>query len=191
MSEICVTCGKATLSEQVVPFEFRHGNKSGVIQDSQTICATCGTVSYIGEQISRHELAVADKIRDMDGLLSPEALRRIRLKYALRQTDLEAMLSIGPKSWTRWERGKIPQSKAADTLIRVLAENPDIARVLMERAGIENPAAIAMFASIDDDARRIAADRLRADVAQWSNPVDAERAVDVVWGLRGGSTQAA
>jgi len=191
MSEICVACGKPTLTEQVVPFEFRHGQKHATIQDCQTVCGTCGTVSYVGEQASRHELAVAAKIREMDGLLSPDELRNIRLKYAFRQTDLEAMLSVGPKTWTRWERGKVPQSKAADTLIRVLAANPGVARDLMEQAGIENPAASSIFAGLEADARRLATARLRADFSDRTTDADAgrlaTRAVEVVWAVRYGT----
>jgi len=190
MSDICVACDHPTLTEQVVPFEFRHGQKSATIQDSQTVCGTCGTVSYVGEQASRHELAVATKIRELDGLLSPEELRNIRLKYAFRQTDLEAMLSVGPKTWTRWERGKVPQSKAADTLIRVLAKNPKITSDLMEQAGIENPAARTIFARIDEDTRRLATATLRADLLNQATEADAGRlatqAVEVVWAFRQG-----
>ena len=190
MAELCAECGNATLMERNAPFEFRNGNKLGVIEDHQTFCTTCGNVSYVGEQISRHELAVAAKIREMDGLLSAEDLRRIRLKYAFRQTDLEAMLSVGPKTWTRWERGKVPQSKAADTLIRVLAEDPEVARRLMEQAGVDNPAAAAVFAGIDETTRRLAADRLRAEIGDESAQVDvgrvAARAVDAVREARHG-----
>jgi putative zinc finger/helix-turn-helix YgiT family protein len=168
MSEICAACGNASLTEQVAPFVFSHSGKECVIDDHQTMCGACGTVSYVGEQISRHELAVAAKIREMEGLLSAEELRRIRLKYALRQTDMEAMLSIGPKTWTRWERGKVPQSKAADTLIRILADDPEVARRLMHQARIDNPAALEVFAAIDEDTKRLAEASLRAQIGPWA-----------------------
>jgi putative zinc finger/helix-turn-helix YgiT family protein len=109
------------------------------------VCAACGNVSYRNTQISEHELAVASAIREMEGLLSPAELLSIRLKYRLKQTDMEQMLSTGPKTWTRWERGKIPQSKAADQLIRLIADDPDIAHRLMVQAGINNAEATATF----------------------------------------------
>jgi putative zinc finger/helix-turn-helix YgiT family protein len=188
MSEICTNCGNATLSERIGSFVFSHGGKQAEITDHQTVCETCGTVSYVGEQISRHELAVAAKIREMDGLLSAEELRRIRLKYGFRQTDMEAMLSVGPKTWTRWERGKVPQSKAADTLIRVLADDPEVARRLMEQSGIDNPAAAAVFAGIDEDTKRLAEANLRAQIGPWGRDMNvgdvAQRAIAAVRGAR-------
>jgi putative zinc finger/helix-turn-helix YgiT family protein len=164
MDDQCSVCDAGTLAKQVVPFVFSHGGEQITIEDHQTICDACGTVTYAGDEISRHELAVAAKIRELDGLLSAEDLRRIRLRYAFRQTDLEAMLSVGPKTWTRWERGKVPQSKAADTLIRVIADDPDVARRLMIRARIENPDAVAAFAAIDKETQRFAEARLRTHI---------------------------
>jgi putative zinc finger/helix-turn-helix YgiT family protein len=174
MSEICTACGNATLAERTAPFAFSHNGKECVIEDNQTVCEGCGAVSYAGEQISRHELAVAAKIREMEGLLSAEELRHIRLKYAFRQTDMEAMLSVGPKTWTRWERGKVPQSKAADTLIRVLADDPEVARRLMQQSGIDNPAAAEVFASIDEQTKQRAEASLRSQIAPWRPDVNIE-----------------
>lgn len=190
MAETCVECGQAALAVRVVPFTVVHGNKEAVIQDERTVCGHCGTVSFVGEQVSRHEFAVAAKIREMDGLLSAEDLRRIRLKYGFRQTDMEAMLSVGPKTWTRWERGKVPQSKAADTLIRVLAADPEVARRLMEWAGIDNPEALAIFARIDSDMSRLAEANLRARIGQGDGGPDigdvAERAILALRDVRRG-----
>lgn len=172
MPDICAACGGTAPTQRIAPFSFVHGGKHCVVQDQQTVCETCGTVSYVGEQISRHELAVSGRIREMDGLLSADELRNIRLKYALRQTDMEAMLSIGPKTWTRWERGKIPQSKAADTLIRVLAVDPEVARRLMRQAKIDNPDAEAVLAAIDQDTQQRAEANLRTQIGMVSSAID-------------------
>ena len=153
--EQCPKCGQAGVQERVAPFAFEHGGKSMSIEDRQMFCENCGNISYAGKQISDHEYAVARAIREAEGLLSAEELRRIRSKYRLRQTDMEQMLSVGPKTWTRWERGKVPQSKAADKLIRLIAEDPDVAHRLMEQAAIDNPEAAEAFARIEADAWRV------------------------------------
>ena len=190
MAERCTVCGQASLKERVAPFTFVHNGKQAAIDDHQTVCESCGNILYVGEQISRHELAVAAKIRELDGLLSAEELRRIRLKYGFRQTDMEAMLSIGPKTWTRWERGKIPQSKAADTLIRVLAEDTEVARRLMEQAGIDNPIAADVFARVEEDTKRLAAANLRSQIGPQMSEADADemasRAIDALRAARQG-----
>ena len=160
----CVLCGEHTLSERIVPLDVAHDGQSRIVQDRRTVCNSCDNVSYIGQQISAHQRAVASAIREMDGLLSAEALQQIRAKYRFKQTDMEAMLSTGSKTWTRWERGKIPQSKAADKLIRLIAEDPYVARRLMEQAGIDNPDATAIFLRIDEAAKSIGRALARAEL---------------------------
>ena len=166
MTDRCLNCGEVAVQERVVDFAVDHNGKSANIQDRQMFCANCGNISYQGDQISAHELAVASAVREIEGLLSADELYRIRVKYKLRQTDMEQMLSTGPKTWTRWERGKIPQSKAADTLIRVIAEEPDVAYRLMIQAGVENAEAKATFLQIEQDAKRLARALLRVELGE-------------------------
>lgn len=151
-TEFCSSCGENAVQERVVPLAFEHNGQHLEISDRHMFCERCGNISYIGKQISEHEFAIAAAIRATEGLLSAEELRRVRSKYRLKQTDMEQMLSTGPKTWTRWERGKVPQSKAADKLIRLIAEDPDVARSLMEQAKIVNPKACAAVARIEADA---------------------------------------
>lgn len=160
----CPECGATSLRERVVPYTVEHGGQSRVIQDRRTACEGCGHVGYVGSQISEHELAVAAVVREIDGLLSAAELQRIRLKYGFRQTDMERMLSTGPKTWTRWERGKVPQGKATDTLIRLIGDDPDIARRLMEQSGIDNPEAAAIFRQIEENARHLGRALMRAEL---------------------------
>lgn len=154
-AELCLACGESAVRERTIPLTFDHAGKRLTILDTQMFCENCGNVSYAGKQISDHEFSIAKAIREAEGLLSAEELRRIRCKYRLRQTDMEQMLSVGPKTWTRWERGKIPQSKAADKLIRLIAEDPDVAQRLMEQAQINNPEAAQAFERIEADAWRV------------------------------------
>ena len=179
-AERCLACGEpSSVEEQVLPFKVESGGKSTVIQDRRMVCGSCGNVSYVGAQISEHERAVAAAIREMEALLSANELQHIRAKYRFKQTDMEQMLSTGPKTWTRWERGKVPQSKAADKLIRLITEDPDVARRLMEQAGVVNPEASAMFAKIEADARRISRAAIHAELRRFHN-ADIEGVADRV-----------
>ncbi len=191
MTDRCLRCGADAVGERVIDVVVHHNGKSATIQDRQSFCTACENVSYIGKQISEHELAVASAIREMDGLLSPDELYRIRAKYRFKQTDMEQMLSTGPKTWTRWERGKIPQSKATDKLIRLIAEDPYIARRLMLQAGVDNLDAEATFEQIERDAKRLARTLLRAELgdrpsAEMERLADrvADRAFDTVRDVR-------
>ncbi|TXM96549.1 YgiT-type zinc finger protein [Methylobacterium sp. WL64] len=165
-AERCLECGETAVEERVTPFVVERGGKTATIQDRRMVCGACGNVSYRGAQVSAHELAVATAIREMDGLLSAAELAAVRNKYRLKQTDMEQMLSTGPKTWTRWERGKVPQSKAADRFIRAIASDPYLTRRLMRDAAIENAEAEAVFAEIERGERRVAEALVRAELRQ-------------------------
>lgn len=161
---LCSRCGREAVEQTVMSYVVEHSGKHKTISDERMRCSACENLSYQGDQISKHERAVANAIRELDGLLSADDLCRIRLKYRFKQIEMEQMLSTGPKTWTRWERGKVPHGKAADKLIRVMAEDPEVARRLMEQAGIQNADAVAVFDQIERDAQRLAKAAFKADL---------------------------
>ena len=150
-SDPCIACGEGQHQTRRMDYHVEHNGQTRVVGDERTVCNHCGQISYVGAQISRHELAVAAAIREIDGLLSADELRAFRTRYGLKQTDLEAMLSTGPKTWTRWERGKVPQSKTADKLVRLLAANPGVVRKLMSEAKVNNPEAEAAVSKAESE----------------------------------------
>ncbi len=151
----CMKCGEQEVSEEIGSFTVDYGGKSGDIPDRRMRCASCGNMSYSGNQISEHELAVAAKARELGGLLSAKDLENTRKKYRLTQREMEVLLGTGSKTWIRWERGKVVQSKLADTVIRQIASSPRVARDLMMQAGIENPDALATVNRFDEEERRL------------------------------------
>jgi putative zinc finger/helix-turn-helix YgiT family protein len=150
-----MNCGEHAASEEIGAFTVEYGGKSGDIPDRRMRCGSCGNISYSGDQISEHELAVAAKARELGGLLSAKDLENTRKKYRLTQREMEALLGTGPKTWIRWERGKVVQSKLADTVIRQIASSPRVARDLMVQAGIENADALATMERFDAEERRL------------------------------------
>lgn len=160
--DVCLACGETAVEERVASVTVERLNRKVTITDRHMCCKACGNVSYRGDQITAHELAVANAIRGEDGLLTAAELSLVRSKYGLRQTDMEQILSTGPKTWTRWERGKVVQSKSTDKLIRAISEDPYLARDMMLQAGVVNPEAEAVFAQIERDHRMIVEARFRA-----------------------------
>ncbi|MGF7210810.1 putative zinc finger/helix-turn-helix YgiT family protein [Skermanella aerolata] len=150
------------MHERIAQMQHVQGSRKVLIEnDRHMFCESCGNVSYLGDQISQIELTVARKIREEDGLLPPQDLKAIRLKYNLTQAEMEQLISAGPKTWVRWERGKVVQSKVADTLIRQIAEQPDLVRSLLSRSGVASAAAQQVLAAIDEDVERQVAEMMR------------------------------
>ena len=51
------------------------------------------------------------------------------------QKEFESMLGVSSPSASRWESGKVPQSKPVDLLIRVARDIPGVAEYLVGESG--------------------------------------------------------
>jgi HTH-type transcriptional regulator/antitoxin MqsA len=63
------------------------------------------------------------KARDA-GLLTPEQIRRARKKLGLSQRDAGRIIGGGPNAFQKYEAGDVLISKAADSALRLLANDP-------------------------------------------------------------------
>ncbi len=161
MLDQCMNCGEHKVAEEVGCFLVEYSGKRDTIQEHRMRCGACNNVTYRGDQIAAHELAVAAKCRELGGLLSANELENTRKKYRLTQREMEMLIGTGPKTWIRWERGKVVQSKLADTFIRQVASDPRLAGKMMRQAGITNEQALATIERFDADERRTLESLLR------------------------------
>jgi putative zinc finger/helix-turn-helix YgiT family protein len=100
------------------------------------------------------------RIRQAQGLLSPEDVLVIRLRYGLSEEEMERLMAVPEGTWGRWERGEEIQGKAADMLMREMAEHPDVVRSLLKRSGLESAAAQRVLHRIDEDVERRVAEAI-------------------------------
>jgi putative zinc finger/helix-turn-helix YgiT family protein len=134
----CLECGADDVEERRAPhvYALRRGNIE-VVDDWHVRCGACGAISHPGPMLDASFRAVADVIRRDQGLLGVAALKQIRSRLHLTQVEMEQLLGCGEKTWVRWERGKVTQSKAQDALIRRLAEDPAYLLQRLDETGIE------------------------------------------------------
>jgi HTH-type transcriptional regulator / antitoxin MqsA len=88
-------------------------------------CASCAKRFFTPDQVKAVSLAVKRQARVEAGLLAPEEIVEIRKKLGLSQNELERLFGLGSKVVTRWETGRVVQSKAADVALRLLALDPE------------------------------------------------------------------
>jgi HTH-type transcriptional regulator/antitoxin MqsA len=96
-------------------------------------CASCGERFLTPLQAKMVSLAVKKQARMAAGLLSPKQITAIRQRLGLSQNELERLFGLGSKVVTRWETGRVVQSKAADVALRLLALDPENLRRLRLR----------------------------------------------------------
>jgi DNA-binding XRE family transcriptional regulator len=68
-----------------------------------------------------HQIVDDTKARHM-GLISPVALKEMRIRLRLTQRQIGALIQVGEKSYTRWETGKARPSRSLNVLLCALRD---------------------------------------------------------------------
>jgi HTH-type transcriptional regulator/antitoxin MqsA len=130
----CTVCGLGTAKKVTRRnYQARYNGEPVEVPSVEMFhCDDCVVDFLTPEQARAYSRAVKNEVRKRFGLLPPERITAIREKVGLTQARLEELLGQGPKVVVRWESGKVIQSKAADTVLRLLEREPDLAKELRE-----------------------------------------------------------
>jgi len=131
----CHVCGQRSLRRVEKPFEYEvsHDGRAPVkirIPDLEvTACMNpdCHPEDP-GDTIIHDDAAIwrvtVETYRQL-GLLTPAEIRAGRERLRLSQQELQELLGLGGNSLSRWENGRVYQSRSSDTLLRVVFEVPE------------------------------------------------------------------
>ena len=90
------------------------------------VCDQCGE-QYVGPAAARAQHRAVCRAL---GLLTPEEILAIRMRFGPNQADFAAVTGIGVATISRWERGRLLQNRAMDRYLRLLQANPGTYEVL-------------------------------------------------------------
>lgn len=131
---LCTECG-GQMKEVVSPVsETVHGEVITVQDIEHFECASCGEVEYSSKAAKEFSKKLLSKYAEIHGLMSPEEIRALRKRHNLSQSDFEKVLGVKTPTVSRWETGKVLQSKLADNYLRVLYDNPQVMENEVARA---------------------------------------------------------
>lgn len=136
MMHTCRECGGSMERARVVR-EVQVGHRSIPVEAEVSRCSRCGEILLAAGQMREMQRRAAEIARQEDGLLAPAEIRALRERYQLSQEAFERLIKADPKTVTRWERGTVCQNGTADTLMRLLRDEPAIAVRLAAERGVE------------------------------------------------------
>jgi putative zinc finger/helix-turn-helix YgiT family protein len=118
----CECCGSTNVSVDLhdSQFEYKH-NKNIVVLDVQLPVYTCTDCDF-AYTAKEAELLKHNVICKYLDILTPDEISTLRGNYNLTVNELAKLTGIGSASLTRWEAGKLHQSKSHDTLLRLLCK---------------------------------------------------------------------
>lgn len=127
----CPSCGHQPLEARRIRDEFEYGpddERIMVVAEAVPVlvCPKCGEVLYGAEAaVVRHQ-AICRAL----GLLSPAEIKSLRERLGPDQEDFARLTGIGVATLSRWERGRLMQTRALDRYLRLLDALPQATQFL-------------------------------------------------------------
>jgi len=132
----CAVCDSDRVKKIRRKFEARYNQMPVVVENVEMFrCEACGEEFFTPEQSRELSRQMKNRVREEQGLLSPEQIVEIRKRLGLSQSDLEDLFGLGEKVVTRWETGRVVQGRTADVALRLLAMEPGLLPRLRKELG--------------------------------------------------------
>ncbi|MDO8596877.1 MAG: type II toxin-antitoxin system MqsA family antitoxin [Sulfuricaulis sp.] len=145
---ICPACEIGTLHEELGPKEYAYEGQPFIVQTSYSTCPECGTEVVTPEQARINDRLIREKHKRIDGLLSAEEIKQLRLKFDLSQYDASFLFGGGLNAFSKYERLEVAQSVAMDRLMRIVDIVPGAFNALVHIANRAAPAVVNVTKSV-------------------------------------------
>jgi HTH-type transcriptional regulator/antitoxin MqsA len=109
----------------VRPMKLTYKGHSVTIEMPGWYCENSDEAIHTGEDMKVSDAALRDLKVKVDDLLSPEDVRRIRIKLGLKQREASHLIGGGLNAFQKYESGEVLVSKAVANLLRLLEKRPD------------------------------------------------------------------
>lgn len=119
----CHACG-ADMVRDVRPDEVVYKGHSEKIDQPGWYCQGCDEVVLDGADSAVADEAFIRLRAEVDGVLTPQEVARIRQRLGLSQRQAGALLGGGPRSFQKYESGTDWVTKAMANLLRLLDRDP-------------------------------------------------------------------
>jgi HTH-type transcriptional regulator/antitoxin MqsA len=113
---------------------LEYKGQSTMIDMPGWYCNASGESIHTGEDMKVSDAALTALKIKVENLLSPEDVRRIRLKMGLTQRQAGTLIGGGPNAFQKYEAGEVTVSKGISNFLRVLERHPEEVEELKKQA---------------------------------------------------------
>ncbi|MDY0274772.1 MAG: type II toxin-antitoxin system MqsA family antitoxin [Desulfomicrobium sp.] len=122
----CPVCEVGALQERAGSFAFTYKDENFSTTDiTEYHCELCDETFLNREDERKVERMAIEFRREVDGLLAPSEIKKIREKLSCTQVELAKLLGVAEKTFARYENGTVTQSKSMDIALRLIQDDPD------------------------------------------------------------------
>ncbi len=121
---VCPESGKPMVRD-TRPMEISYKGQSTTIDMPGWYCHESGESIHTAEDMKVSDAALKELRLEVENLLKPQEVKRIRKKIGLSQRDAGTILGGGPNAFQKYEQDTVTVSKPMSNLLRVLERHPE------------------------------------------------------------------
>jgi HTH-type transcriptional regulator / antitoxin MqsA len=123
-----------TLARDIRPFAVSYKGESITVDlpgyypsgNGEVSDAGSGNGVHVGKDMGVVDIALRELKQSLEGIPTPETIRRVRAKLKLSQREAGALFKVGENAFDKYERGLIEPSGPTIQLIKVLDLHPEL-----------------------------------------------------------------
>jgi HTH-type transcriptional regulator / antitoxin MqsA len=120
----CPQTGKPMVRD-TRPMEISYKGQSTTVDMPGWYCNESGESIHTAEDMKVSDEALKELRLQVENLLKPQDVKRIRTKIGLTQREAGLILGGGPNAFQKYEQDTVTVSKPMSNLLRVLERHPE------------------------------------------------------------------
>ena len=121
---VCPETGKPMV-RGTQPLEISYKGQSTTADMPGWYCHESGESIYTAEDMKVSDAALKELRLQVENLLKPQDVKRIRKKIGITQREAGTLLGGGPNAFQKYEQDTVTVSKPMSNLLRVLERHPE------------------------------------------------------------------
>lgn len=130
---ICPETGKP-MARGLRPLEVSYKGQSTTVEMPGWYCGDSSESIHTADDLKVSDAALKELRVEVENLLSPQEIKRIRTAIGLNQREAGAILGGGPNAFQKYEQNTVTVSKPMSNLLRVLERHPEEVEELRKQA---------------------------------------------------------
>jgi HTH-type transcriptional regulator/antitoxin MqsA len=119
-----------TLTRGERPFKVTYKGRSATVRLRGYYPNSAGDGVHVGNDMRVVDHALRKLKEKVDGIPSPETIRKVRTKLGLSQRRAGAVFRVGVNAFDKYERGVVEPSGPTIQLINILGRHPELVKEL-------------------------------------------------------------
>lgn len=130
---VCPETGKP-MARDTRPMEISYKGQSTTVDMPGWYCDESSESIHTADDLKVSDAALKELRLEVENLLKPQEVKRIRNKIGLTQREAGTILGGGPNAFQKYEQDTVTVSKSMSNLLRVLERHPEEVEELKKQA---------------------------------------------------------